>query len=38
MGEGRKSELVTVTPLTRGTGNQSGPPVSSGVRFGGSDQ
>ena len=30
MGEGRKPELVTVTPLTRGTGNQSGPTVSSG--------
>jgi hypothetical protein len=36
MGEGRKPELVTVTPLTRGTGNQSGPTVSSGERFGGS--
>ncbi len=36
MGEGSKPELVTVTPLTRGTGNQSGPTVSSGGRFGGS--
>ena len=35
MGEGRKPELVTVTPLTRGTGNQSGPTVSSDGRFGG---
>ena len=38
MGEGRKPELVTVTPLTRGTGNKSGPTVSSGGRFGGLDQ
>ena len=38
MGEGRKPELVTVTPLTRGTGNQSGPTVSSGGRFGGSNR
>ena len=35
MGEGRKPELVTVTSLTRGTGNQSGSTVSSGGRFGG---
>ena len=35
MGEGSKPELVTVTPLTRGTGNHSGPTVSSGGRFGG---
>ena len=25
MGEGSKSELVTVQPLTRGTGNHDGP-------------
>jgi len=37
MGEGSKPELVTVTPLTRGTGNHSGPTVSSGGgRSGGS--
>ena len=36
MGEGSKPELVTVTPLTRGTGNQSGPTVSSDGKFGGS--
>ena len=36
MGEGSKPELVTVQPLTRGTGNQSGPTVSSGGRLGGS--
>ena len=29
---------MTVTPLTRGTGNQSGPTVSSGGRFGGGGQ
>jgi hypothetical protein len=29
MGEGFKPELVTVQPLTRGTGNHSGPTVSS---------
>ena len=34
MEEGFAPELVTVTPLTRGTGNQSGPTVSSGGRFG----
>jgi hypothetical protein len=34
MGEGFAPELVTVTPLTRGTGNQSGPTVGSGGRFG----
>ena len=36
MGEGFSPELVTVTPLTRGTGNHSGPTVSSGRGFGGS--
>ena len=36
MGEGSKPELVTVTPLTRGTGNHSDPTVSSGGGFGGS--
>ena len=36
MGEGSKKELVTVTPLTRGTGNHSGPTVSSGKGHGGS--
>jgi hypothetical protein len=36
MGEGFKKELVTVTPLTRGTGNTSGPTVSSGGGGGGS--
>jgi len=35
MGEGSKPELVTVTPLTRGTGNHCGPTVSSGRGFGG---
>ena len=35
MGEGSKPELVTVTPLTRGTGNTSEPTVSSGKGFGG---
>lgn len=30
MGEGFKPELVTVTPLIRGTGNHNGPTVSSG--------
>ena len=34
MEEGFAPELVTVTPLTRGTGNQSGRTVSSGGRFG----
>jgi hypothetical protein len=34
MGEGGAKELVTVTPLTRGTGNQGGPTVSSGGGFG----
>jgi hypothetical protein len=29
MGEGFKPELVTVQPLTRGTGNHNGPTVSS---------
>jgi hypothetical protein len=37
MGEGFKPELVTVQPLTRGTGNHSGPTVSSGG-FGGSSR
>jgi hypothetical protein len=35
MGEGFKPELVTVTPLTRGTGNHTGPTVSSGGSRGG---
>jgi hypothetical protein len=35
MGEGSKPELVTVTPLIRGTGNQGGPTVSSGRVHGG---
>jgi hypothetical protein len=35
MGEGHEPELVTVTPLTRGTRNTSGPTVSSGGSFGG---
>ena len=35
MGEGFKKELVTVTPLARGTGNTSGPTVSSGGGGGG---
>lgn len=30
MGEGSKPELVTETPLTRGTGNHGGPTASSG--------
>ena len=30
MGEGGVKELVTVTPLTKGTGNHTGPTVSSG--------
>ena len=30
MGEGFKPELVTVTPLTRGTGNHSGPTLGGG--------
>ena len=38
MGEGSKPELVTVPPLTRGTGNHSGPTVSSGGGFGGSNR
>jgi hypothetical protein len=29
MGEGFTPELVTVQPLTRGTGNQGGPTLSS---------
>ena len=32
MGEEFKPELVTVTPLTRGTGNHTGPTLSSGSR------
>jgi hypothetical protein len=36
MGEGFAPELVTVTPLTRGTGNTNGPTVSSGGSFGSS--
>jgi hypothetical protein len=37
MGEGFAPELVTVTPLTRGTGNHHGPTVSnSGLGGGGS--
>ena len=36
MGEGGDKELVTVTPLTRGTGNNTGPTVSSDGRSGGS--
>ena len=36
MGEECKPELVTVMPLTKGTGNHSGPMVSSSGRFGGS--
>ncbi len=36
MGEGSKPELVTVTPLTRDTGNRSIPTFSTGGRFGGS--
>jgi hypothetical protein len=36
MEEGSKQELVTVQPLTRATGNQGGPTVSSGGGFGGS--
>ena len=36
MGEGGAKELVTVTPLNMGTGNNSGgPTVSSGKSFGG---
>ena len=32
MGEGSKSELVTVQPLTRGTGNHDGrPTISSSI-------
>jgi hypothetical protein len=38
MGEGFQEEMVTVTPLTRGTGNQGGPTVSSGKSFGGSNR
>ena len=33
MGEGFQPELVTVQSLTRGTGNHSGPTVSSGGGF-----
>jgi hypothetical protein len=36
MGEGRKLELVTVTPLIRGTGNHDRPTVQSGGGYGGS--
>ncbi len=36
MGEDFRLELVTVQPLTRGTGNHSGPTVSSGGSRGGS--
>ena len=35
MGEGFQPELVTVQSLTRGTGNHSGPTVSSGGGSGG---
>jgi hypothetical protein len=35
MGEGFKPELVTVQPLTRGTGNHTGPTVSSSFGNGG---
>jgi hypothetical protein len=35
MGEGFRPELVTVTPLTRGTGNHTGPTVSGGSAIGG---
>ena len=35
MGEGFEEELVTVQPLTRGTGNDNEPTVSSGRGFGG---
>jgi hypothetical protein len=35
MGEGFAPELVTVTPLTRGTGNHHGPTVSSSLGGGG---
>lgn len=35
MGESFRPELVTVTPLTRGTGNHSGPTVQSGRGMGG---
>jgi hypothetical protein len=35
MGEGFKPELVTVQPLTRGTGNHGGPTVSAGGGGGG---
>ena len=40
MGEGFAPELVTVQPLTRGTGNHGGPTVSSsgGGGMGGKDQ
>jgi hypothetical protein len=38
MGEGSKPELVTVTPLTRGTGNHTGPTVSSSSGGGGSSR
>ena len=36
MGEAFKPELVTVQPLTRGTGNHGGPTVSSSPGGGGS--
>ncbi|HTH22820.1 MAG TPA: hypothetical protein VL854_11435, partial [Nitrososphaeraceae archaeon] len=35
MGEGFKEEMITVTPLTRGTGNHMGPTVSSDKGSGG---
>jgi hypothetical protein len=35
MGEGFKEELMTVQPLTRGTGNHGGPTVSSSDGTGG---
>lgn len=35
MGKGFEEELVTVQPLTRGTGNDNEPTVSSGRGFGG---
>lgn len=38
MGEGFRPELVTVQPLTRGTGNHGGPTVSSSVGGGGGPQ
>lgn len=38
MGEGFKPELVTVQPLTRGTGNHGGPTVSSSGGGGGGNR